>query len=60
MTLLRRYRYPFTKILKEVFSHLKLEKLSFKIHLGVKTTSTIISKDKKIGINPSRLPNGGI
>ncbi|MBN3958920.1 RRXRR domain-containing protein [Nostoc sp. NMS8] len=53
-------RYPFTIILKESLSHLKLEQLGFKIHPGVKTTSTIINKDNKIGINVSRLPNRGI
>ncbi|MBC6430560.1 HNH endonuclease [Nostoc sp. HG1] len=33
-------RYPFTIILKESLSHLKLEQLGFKIHPGIKTTST--------------------
>ncbi len=40
-------RYPFTIILKESLSHLTLEQLGFKIHPGVKTTSTIVGKDKK-------------
>ncbi|MBD2677668.1 MULTISPECIES: RRXRR domain-containing protein [Nostoc] len=34
-------RYPFTIILKESFSHLKLEQLGFKIHPNVKTKREI-------------------
>ncbi|WP_341528350.1 RRXRR domain-containing protein [Nostoc sp. UHCC 0302] len=53
-------RYPFTIILKEDLSHPNLEELGFKINPSVNTTSNIVSKGKKIGIDVNRFPSGGV
>ncbi|AFY34852.1 RRXRR domain-containing protein [Calothrix sp. PCC 7507] len=52
-------RYPFTIILTESLSQPKLEQLGFKINPGVKITSNVVTKDKKISINVGRLPKRG-
>lgn len=47
-------RYPFTIILTESLSQLKLEQLGFKINPGVQITSNVVNKRKKTTMNFSQ------